>query len=79
MTLPVMAKDDQISRLVVLRGSLDSAAFYYRRRGVDAHDRTHAIALEDGVATLDDVIGNLRRELADRAGDPGDHQDHQRE
>jgi len=65
MTVRAMGTRDQIAALVQIRDDLDREAFYYRRQASTGHDRQHAIDLEDHVAALDDVIGNLR--MADRA------------
>jgi hypothetical protein len=63
MTVRTMALDDVIAAIAGIRDWSDREAFYYRRRGVDAHDRTHAIELEDNVKLLDDALGNLRARL----------------
>jgi hypothetical protein len=70
MTLRSLDPDARIAHLTSLRDWCSDEAFYYRRRGVDAHDRQHAIDLEDAVRDLDDVIGNLRRDRTATSGAP---------
>jgi len=60
VTAPQLNPDDQIATLVVVRDEAEAEAFYYRRRGVDQHDRHHAIQLEDWARALDAVVSNLR-------------------
>lgn len=60
MTVRRMELDEEIADLVKWRDWADSEAFYYRRRGTEAHDRQHAIELEQCVSELDEIIANLR-------------------
>ena len=67
MTAPSLTPDEILALLVTIRDWAEKEAFYYRRRAADAHDRTHAIQLEDVNAWLEAIVANLR---AARRADP---------